>query len=297
MPAAAIAFVIIIIAAACLIRSRYETGHIVFRYYDVYSEKIKGAFDGYTIALMADLHDKGRGKRNDEMLLQLSGISPDAVMAAGDMATAKRGRAKMSECLHIMKELAAAYPVYYAPGNHEHRMRVHPEKYGHSFNELYSQLAAAGVIFMEDISLTLIDGEDLMTITGLDLDEQYYKKGRHVPMNVKHLYNVIGSPDRSGFHILLAHSPDYFKEYAEWGADLVLCGHYHGGTVRLPLLGGVISPDLKLFPEYSRGMFKKGDCTMIVSGGMGTHSVNLRLGNISEVPVIRLHSAAEKEVL
>ena len=49
------------------------------------------------------------------------------------------------------------------------------------------------------------------------------------------------------YKILLAHQALYAETYAGWGMDLVLCGHLHGGVVRLPGIGGVISPQLTLF--------------------------------------------------
>ena len=68
---------------------------------------------------------------------------------------------------------------------------------------------------------------------------------------------VLGAPKEGCCNVLLAHNPVYFDTYAAWGADLTLSGHLHGGIVRLPLLGGVISPQMKLFPDYTRGCYTK----------------------------------------
>ena len=65
---------------------------------------------------------------------------------------------------------------------------------------------------------------------------------------------ALGAPKEGCCNVLLAHNPVYFDTYAAWGADLTLSGHLHGGIVRLPLLGGVISPQMKLFPDYTRSL-------------------------------------------
>ncbi|MDO7206165.1 hypothetical protein Q5M85_20820 [Paraclostridium bifermentans] len=48
---------------------------------------------------------------------------------------------------------------------------------------------------------------------------------------------------------MLAHTPFFFEDYSDYGADLVLSGHVHGGIIRLPLLGGVLSPNREFFPK------------------------------------------------
>jgi predicted MPP superfamily phosphohydrolase len=98
----------------------------------------------------------------------------------------------------------------------------------------------------------------------------------------------IGSKEQENFQILIAHNPIYFKNYAEWGADLVVSGHVHGGIVRLPLIGGVISPAIALFPRYDGGKYEQNGSTMVLSRGLGTHTIHVRVFNPGEVCVIRV---------
>ena len=58
--------------------------------------------------------------------------------------------------------------------------------------------------------------------------------------------------------------------------------------MRLPVLGGVISPAIRLFPRYDGGEFKEGNSTMILSKGLGTHTLPLRIFNPGELVVIEL---------
>ena len=68
----------------------------------------------------------------------------------------------------------------------------------------------------------------------------------------------------------------------------MFAGHVHGGIVRLPLLGGVISPQLELFPKYDAGVFEKDDTMMVVTRGLGTHFPPVRIGNRPELLVITI---------
>jgi predicted MPP superfamily phosphohydrolase len=80
------------------------------------------------------------------------------------------------------------------------------------------------------------------------------------------------------------------KNYVEWGADLVLSGHLHGGIVRIPGLVGAISPSFEIFPKYSGDLYYEEDTAIVVSKGLGTHTINIRLFNSAEVVVIHLKS-------
>ena len=90
------------------------------------------------------------------------------------------------------------------------------------------------------------------------------------------------------YEIMIAHDPFYFDAYAETDADLILSGHVHGGIMRLPLLGGVISPRLQLFPKYDGGKFEKNNTTMILSRGLGCHTLPIRIFNPGELICLTL---------
>ena len=76
--------------------------------------------------------------------------------------------------------------------------------------------------------------------------------------------------------------------YKSWGADLILSGHLHGGIVRIPGLGGLITPQAFLFPRYSGELTQEEDQSVIVSRGLGTHTIHLRLFNTPELVSVSL---------
>ena len=73
--------------------------------------------------------------------------------------------------------------------------------------------------------------------------------GRSRDFSKEEVEKLLGSPKKDTFSILIAHNPEYFPYYAAWGADLTVSGHIHGGIMRLPWIGGVISPSLRLFSK------------------------------------------------
>ena len=245
----------------------------VVEIYDIASAKVKTS---QKIVLLTDLHGCMHGKKNGELLQMIREQSPDYVCIAGDM-TVKNGF-HMEETVEFVKQLRRQFPVYYAPGNHEIRM---PEY------EMYkSMLKQLQVLYLENNSIAI--GGNVM-IYGLDLPEYWYHKcWQKRRMQQEDLENLLGECREEYFSVLIAHNPEYFPEYANWGADLTLSGHIHGGIMRLPKLGGVISPSLRLFPKYDAGRYERDGHHMVLSRGLGLHHIKLRPFNRPEISVINL---------
>lgn len=190
--------------------------------------------------------------------------------------------------MELIRKLSKRYPIYYALGNHEYRMKVYREKYGNRFETYMGELKKLGVQVLENEKIFL--PEFNMEICGLEMDRVYYKRLRHQKMPQDYMQKLLGKGREDRLELLIAHNPDYFKEYAAWGADLTVSGHVHGGVVRLPLLGGVISPMLHLFPKYDGGRFDEYGKVMILGRGLGMHTIPLRLFNPGEIVVLDLEA-------
>ena len=133
--------------------------------------------------------------------------------------------------------------------------------------------------------------ENGIAVYGAEIGEEYYQRIWLADMKPDYLSGILGQAPGSLFTILLAHNPDYFPQYAAWGADLTLSGHVHGGVARIPVLGkGVISPAWRFFPKYDGGIFQQGAHTMVLSRGMGSHTIPIRIFNPAELWVIEFHS-------
>ncbi|MBQ1208354.1 MAG: metallophosphoesterase [Lachnospiraceae bacterium] len=280
--------VMFIAAVFGLIRSAYERNCLTVSEYTVCSEKLSPEFDGKTLIFLADLHNKSFGEKNVRLLETIRGMNPDMVLIGGDTMVAKgQMNCPLEVTAELISALAKKYPVYYGYGNHELRLKTLPV-YEEIHRTFLQTLRAAGVRILDDCSVSFRGEKGSLTISGLTLTKETYHRFKKQPLESGYIEKRIGRVPEDDMRILLAHNPLYFEEYARWGADLTLSGHYHGGTIILPILGGVMSPDYHLFPRRYRGRYETEGKTMVLSGGLGTHSINIRFGNKPELAVIRL---------
>lgn len=257
-------------------------------HYRVNSAKLAGE---KTWIFLSDLHNQVYGVNNEKLIHAVKEERPDLILIGGDMLVGKNGHS-YAPALACVEELVKIAPVYYANGNHEERMKLKPEKYDQSYPAYRERLLKLGVHMLENDSVILVStgSEEKVRLTGLEIPLECYThlKRRKMPEGI--IKERIGNRDPEAFQVLLAHNPSYMKEYLAWGADLILSGHLHGGMVRIPGIGGVIGPDFVLFPKYSGEMRRVGEQTVIVSKGLGTHTIHIRLFNPAEVVVLSLNN-------
>ena len=274
----------------CII-SVIENRKIVVTNYLISSPSIPESFRDCRFLVLADLHNACFGKNNETLLRMIQEQQPDYILIAGDMIVGKPEQSTDVPA-SLIEELARKYPVYYAKGNHELRAGLYPDTYGTLWTD-YQKRLEGKVTWLVNEWTALTRGGDSIWLYGLDIDSKYYKRFRHRHMEPSYLTDLLGKPEPEAYHILLAHNPDYFSEYAEWGADLVLSGHLHGGLIRLPWLGGMLSPMFHFFPRYDRGRYEEKNSVMLLSGGLGSHTFRFRVNNLPEILVITLSPEGE----
>lgn len=266
-----------------------DGNRFVVKTYKIITDKTKHS---HRLIVLADLHGKEYGENNEKLLKAIDEQRPTGILIAGDMLTAKPG-VEFNHVLRFLGKLSEKYPIYYGNGNHEYRLKLYPDIYGDMGKEFEKGLNNISIFPLCNESTGLED--ENIVIYGLEIDREYYKRGRKVNMQAEYLKEKLGTPDRSKYNILLAHNPVYFKTYANWGADLVVSGHVHGGMMRLPFLGGVVSPALVLFPKYSGGLYKEDNgtgttATMVLSNGLGSHTLPIRIFNPGQLVVLEIDS-------
>lgn len=266
----------------CLLISLYDCNRFVTVRYEITSDKITKPCK---VILLSDLHNKSYGKDHEKLVREIDAISPDVILSAGDMLTAVQG-SHYEKALSLMRRLSSRYQIYYGLGNHEHRLQLCPEQFGTMYDDYVKGLSDCGITLLINENAYL--PEYNIAVCGSKIDRQYYRKFRKQPMDAGYLPKILGRPREDACQILIAHTPQYFEEYAAWGADMVVSGHVHGGIMKLPVLGGVLSPNMTLFPRYDGGRFAYGKSVMILSRGLGTHTIPLRIFNPAELVVIDL---------
>ncbi len=238
------------------------------------------------IVFLSDLHNHRYGKDNEELFYAIQKEKPDLILGGGDMLVGKAGR-DWSVAAELMQKMTGIAPVWCANGNHEQRMHEQPEIYGEEYWKYKRNLEEAGVHFLVNASEEVQIKDTKLHLYGMELPFGCYKKGwKARKLKDEEIRERIGEADDEKYCILMAHHPFYAETYWKWGADLVLSGHLHGGIARLPFLGGVISPQFRLFPRYSGDCYEKDGKYIVVSKGLGTHTINFRFWNPAELVVL-----------
>ena len=290
---------ILMIVLALILWSFIEKRLLRITEYQVPAKDSGNAPEDVNIVLLADLHNNAFGKKNSLLAKKIRELNPDLIIVAGDLITKK----KMSipgNAYDLLNDLVKDYPVFYGYGNHEKGLSEMPSEERRdkaaemkraryeSFKEFRRVLEDKGVHFLVDESLSFKKDQSIIRISGLNAGWECYNSPKGFTVDSSYLEGHIGKADLREYQLLIAHDPSYFEAYANWGADLTLSGHLHGGLVRLPFLGGVVSPQYRFFPTYDSGLYVADNKRMIVSKGMGSHSFMMRLFNPPELVFIRI---------
>ena len=276
---------------------------LVITHYEIaLPENVRKPSKGVRLVMLADLHDEQFGAENATLVEAVRVLAPSVILSAGDLITAGGGRYHTQHTRALLPKLREICPVYVSEGNHELRPKLHKNLYGDLYDRYLHCLQSAGIQVLADEGVRVKAGGMQLEIAGFSVPLEYYSRFSHpkeiaaqdlerlsLPWRQK-TGTAAGAAGERAYRILLAHHPDYFYDYTLLKPDLVLAGHLHGGMIRLPFLGGVVGADLKPFPRYDKGMYAAGrrGPVMIVSAGLGAHSIPVRINNPREIVCIDL---------
>jgi len=235
--------------------------------------------DTLKLCLITDLHNNK--KDIAEIKKNIGEYSPSAILLAGDMVDKhNKNNKNAQEFIKVMAELA---PVYYSYGNHEESIR---QKRPADWQEYLAGLPENVIVLDNNTVDAELPGATFrISISGLSLSEKFYKRGALYEKE-NELPGIGRSPEQ-GIRILLAHHPEYAKWYGRYKPDLVLSGHLHGGLLRLPGVGGLISPRLRK-PKEDAGEYPYPYGKLFISRGLGSHTIPLRFFNRVEINYIQI---------
>lgn len=260
--------------------------------YIIENDKIPEDFNDFKIVQISDLHNGIFGKNNINLIELVDSMNPDVIFMTGDLVDGERKNFKVA--LDLIDELSKKYKIYHIIGNHEQKSLV--KRYRNLYKNYFKELYNKNIINLEDDCVKIIKNNSYINLYGLTIPLECYtylfdkSNTKNIKINKDFIKNRLGMTNEGEYNILLSHTPFYFKEYSEWGADLVLSGHVHGGIIRVPLIGGLLSPNREFFPEYDLGEYKKDNSTMILSKGLGGSRIIIRLNCKPEVVGITLKS-------
>lgn len=261
-----------IVAAAMLFIAAdmiYETSVSAVREVTLNTEKLEKG-EQVTFLQVSDFHGSASKELVRRLVKSAAAVKPDAVLITGDLAD--RETKDFGNVYALIRALHSICPdIFFVSGNHEWSN----DRRG----ELYGKLAEMGVVMLNNKGIAFNAGDVDINICGVD--DPY----RHRDNIAKAMKGIGGSK----YTILLSHSPRIRDRLGKYSPDLILCGHTHGGQIRLPFIGAVIAPGEGLLPEYDKGMFRlKNNTQLYIDSGVGTSKLPLRFLNRSQVSVIRI---------
>ena len=228
-------------------------------------------FDGFRIVQLSDLHGASFGKDNARLLRAVRKAGPDLIALTGDLADALTDYAVIDALLANLVEIA---PVYFVSGNHEWNAGA--------ISALEAMFRRYGVRYLRNEGERLLRGGSELVLAGVEDPNGW--ADQPTPTQVAEAL-----PAQS-FRVLLGHRNYWVERYPDLPVDLILCGHAHGGIVRVPGVGGLVghARDGTLLPDYTAGVYRSGRYRMVVSRGLGNRLPLLRFCNNPEIVVVVL---------
>lgn len=250
---------------------------------DVFLPGLPEAFDGFRIAQISDIHmdEFTEPFFVRDVVDHINRLNPDAVFLTGDFVTSQFAPQKFAigaawQCAGLLDGLTCRQR-YAVLGNHD--LIIGPQ-------EISEALADHGVTVLRNSHVPLERATGRIWLAGLDDPVQ----GAPLPEVAipESIRNLPHEPV-----VLLCHAPDYADllrlHPAGPSVALMLCGHTHGGQIRLPFIGATALPDLGR--KYIEGWFRLGGMQLYVNRGIGAVGVPFRLNCPPEISLFTLRAA------
>jgi predicted MPP superfamily phosphohydrolase len=229
------------------------------------------SFEGFRLLHLSDLHLDCDEQLLDFLLQKLSGIRADLCILTGDYRFKLRGNdhPALKDTLHLVDHLKKnSHLVFAVLGNHD------------SFS-IGEGLEKAGVEVLFNRAKAIRKNGEEIWVAGVD-DPHYYA--------CHDLDLALDQVPSQAFKVFLAHSPVLYQEASNSGIHLYLCGHTHGGQIRLPGIGAIVK-NTPTPRRYIDGLWKHNGMVGLTHRGVGSSILPLRFGCPPEIWTIELRRA------
>ena len=252
-----------------------------------YEIPVSGLETPVKFAVLADLHCNTFGEENSELIAAVKAQSPDGILLAGDLLN--RHAKSHRDVIALVKALTEIAPVYSSVGNHE------VDYLAQNGEAFLREMKAAGAVLLDRSYTEAVLGGQTVRIGGL-YDYPFAADGfdscRKETM-APAVYNFLTDFQQTALpKVMIAHRPEGYilgESSVTWEIDAVVSGHYHGGQIVLPFLGGIWAAEQGLFPDYLHGVYQKDKIQLFITSGLGSGSKLIsRFNNPPELAVLTL---------
>lgn len=231
---------------------------------------------------ISDIQSAGVGSYEEEVFSRIRDLNPDLVLCTGDFLQPLRPATMKSE----LPKLAALFSTLHPP------MGVYGV-YGTADGWLTgrSRASLGGVRMLENSSVSVTSGATRVKICGLSLRES------GIPAEtIPRLAEWTESRQDGEVCILMGHVPDFSVAAQDFPFDLCLAGHTHGGQIRLPYFGPIVTLTRHIPRDWALGFRRVGKTALNVSGGVGSEHAgglpNIRFFCRPEMTLITLEGTS-----
>lgn len=246
-------------------------------HYNIVNEKIPDEFVGYKIAQISDVHSNNSPAIKYQLRKYLQKEQPDIIVITGDLVDRQDSPVYLTN--KFIKSFEDIAPIYFTTGNHDN---------GIIQREDFIQALEAHNVKILDDEIEFINRKNKsIALIGLSNMTDNTEERTKVSDKITTILTKTHI-DNDTFTILLYHKPDAFPAFVTTSIDLALCGHAHGGQIRVPFIGGLYAPNQGVLPKYTNGMFQENETTMIVNRGIGNSRFPFRINNHPEISIVTL---------
>lgn len=295
---------IIIAAGAGLVGWNYfENQNFRETFYCVSSLKVNNKI---RVIQISDLHNCTFGSDNEKLINRIEKLNPDLIIYTGDIIDSKA--TSNENVIKLCAALAEKFPSYYIFGNNEvEKYYENPltqasldEKFG--FNDenrdpnKLLELSDSLTVELENVGVKVLKNSyDTITVgtTNIDIYGVLTSNPSSFWSYAGESFDEFIYTNENHLKITAIHEPSVFEEYTPdtWG-DLMLAGHTHGGTAKIPVLGPAYTYEGGILPaqkgHYVYGRYDVQGRPLIVSSGL-ENSTFLRINNQPEITIVDIN--------
>lgn len=272
-------------------------------FYNVSSLKINNKI---RVIQISDLHSCTYGNANEDIVKRIKKLDPDIIIFTGDCIDSVSG--SVDEVVTFCGKLATIAPSYYIYGNNEiervygealtmknldkkfgfNDKNRNPEKLLEIPDSIEQKLENSGVKVLKNEMDTITVGNTTIDVYGVLTSNP----SAFWPYSGKSFSDYIYT-NSSNIKITAIHEPFVFEEFTPdtWG-DVLVAGHTHGGTAKIPVLGPAYTPEGGFLPERSGclvyGRYDVQGSPLIVSSGLENRNL-LRINNSPEIVIVDIN--------
>lgn len=273
-------------------RTDYRVNRVVLQYYS-----LPEAFDGYTVAMISDLHIGSMlsPQRECRSIVDIiNSLDTDLAVFCGDLINIS-SEELTPEIRQTLGSIAVRDGVIAVTGNHDTGIYISDDcqTTGEETKRLIAAEREMGWRLLDNETIWIRRGGDSISVSGISFlcewqDDRHSGNIDHVELDP--IYDGV---DESSFNITLSHVPHIWDKITAAGrADLTLSGHIHCMQFKLPLGSGGISPAMLLYKRWS-GLYREHSACLYINDGIGCAGIPTRIGACPEITLFRLKCSNE----